>query len=114
MRKLLALGFVVCFVLGLGVVPAIAQDVMLWNPRTPAGGAPVDPGYFLQIEKISKYGERALGLTTSQTFTTNYSYSANGMLVVGGETMVVENGNGAIVRTDFTGAGNVTNTNQGK
>lgn len=112
-RKKVFIAALVCFfVISFGT--AFAQDIMVWNPRTPAGGAPcVDPAYWIKVEEISHFGERALNLSTPQNYTTNYSYTG-GTMVVGGETIISTNGSAAFVRMDLTGSGNSTTISTGK
>ncbi len=104
MKKRLLLLVLVMVVLTVVTVAEVRaeQDIMVWNPRTPAGGAYVpDPMYWFNIALVAKYGERAIHLY-APPITTNY-YSGEA-LVFGGTTNFVTQSQVdtfTIIGTDF-------------
>ncbi len=79
------------------VLPARAADVTVWRPTTAAGGAPVDPGLWVQLAAVPVSGFGAISpvnvtlapsTTNVKSTTTNYDYSTTPTTVNGGQTNV--------------------------
>lgn len=110
MKRIMLMVLTVLFVLVLATMVMAEQDIMVWNPRTPAGGGYVpDPSFWLHEALIAKYGERVIQFY-APPITTNY-YSG-GTLIFGGTTNFLNQDQidtFAIVGTDFNGTGSITN-----
>ena len=113
--SMVCLAMAVLFVLAFASTVRAEQDIVVWNPRTPAGGAYVaDPMYWFNMALVAKYGERAIHLY-APPITTNY-YSG-GTLVFGGTTNFVTQDQVdtfAIIGTDFNAQSGSMSINVGK
>ena len=105
----------ICLVLAMAGLVMAEQDIMVWNPRTPAGGAYVpDASYWFNEALIALYGERVINFYVPP-ITTNYYYG--GSLIFGGTTNFVsqdEVGSFAIMSTDFNAQSGSMSINVGK
>lgn len=107
--------YIAAMVLLLSTSLTYAGSNISWCPRTPAGGAYTDPGYYLTVGKINRYGESAFGLTTKQKFFTNYT-APDGTMIFGGQIFSDDVGAVTNISTGTEGSGNslsiTTNTEQ--
>lgn len=74
---------------------AAAQDVTMWRPLTPAGGAPADPGYYdnraaIRVNGIGSVGNVYISPTVSNSVYNDYSRPVTN--VTGGQTNVNASG----------------------